>query len=110
MEAVLAAAQQAARDAFSFARRGFGQPVTRSEVIALLQGVPGVVAVQVGSLRRTDTALFVPAARLAVLRENAQIDAALPQVGSDASVLAAELLTLDPRPLDLVATWAEAPP
>lgn len=110
MDAVLAAAQQAARDAFSFARRGFGQAVARSEVIALLQGVPGVVAVQVSALRRTDTALFVPAARLAVLRENAQIDAALPQVGSDASVLAAELLTLDPRPLDLVATWAEAPP
>ncbi|MBB3178406.1 putative baseplate assembly protein [Variovorax sp. Sphag1AA] len=110
MDAVLAAAQQAARDTFSFARRSFGQPVTRSEIIALLQGVPGVVAVQVSALRRTDTALFVAASRLAVLRENAQIDAALPQVGSDASVLAAELLTLDPRPLNLVATWAEAPP
>ncbi|MEJ8810766.1 putative baseplate assembly protein [Variovorax ureilyticus] len=110
MDAVLAAAQQAARDAFSFARRSFGQAVTRSEIIALLQGVPGVVAVQVSGLRRTDTALFVAASRLAVLRENAQIDAALPQVGADASVLAAELLTLDPRPLNLVATWAEAPP
>jgi predicted phage baseplate assembly protein len=110
MDAVLAAAQQAARDAFCFARRGFGQAVTRSEIIALLQGVPGVFAVQVSALRRTDTALFVAAARLAVLRENAQIDAALPEVGSDASVLAAELLTLDPRPLNLVATWAEAPP
>jgi len=110
MDAVLAAARQAARDAFSFARRSFGQAVTRSEIIALLQGIQGVVAVQVSALRRTDTALFVPAARLAVLRENTQIDAALPQVGSDASVLAAELLTLDPRPLNLVATWVEAPP
>ena len=110
MDAVLAAARHTARDAFSFAQRGFGQAVTRSEIIALLQGVPGVVAVQVSALRRTDTALFVPIARLAVLRESAQIDAALPQVGSDASILAAELLTLDPRPLNLVATWAEAPP
>jgi predicted phage baseplate assembly protein len=111
MDAVRAAAQQAARDAFSFAQRSFGQAVTRSEIIALLQGVPGVVAVQVSALRRTDTALFVPLlARFALLSENAQINAALPQVGSDASVLAAELLTLDPRPLNLVGTWAQAPP
>lgn len=107
---VLAAAESSAREAFSFARRSFGQAVSRSEIIALLQGVPGVVAVQVSALRRTDTALFIAAPRLALLRESAQIDAALPQAGSDGTLLAAELLTLDPRPLNLVATWAEVQP
>jgi hypothetical protein len=43
---VLAAAIQAVKDAFSFARREFAQPVTESEVIALLQGVAGVIAVR----------------------------------------------------------------
>jgi len=33
------------RAAFSFERRDFGQPVTRAEVIAVIQNVPGVVAV-----------------------------------------------------------------
>ena len=106
MSAVITAATQSATQAYSFARRRFGQAVTRSEIIALLQSVPGVVAVQVSGLVRTDTALFAGLQRLRVLRENSQLDAALPQVGNDNSVQAAELLTLDPRPLNLVGTWA----
>ena len=40
---VLAAANDALKSAFGFAARAFGQPVTGSEVLAVLQNVPGVV-------------------------------------------------------------------
>ena len=107
-DTVLAAAEARARAAYAFDRRAFGQPVTRSDVTALLQATPGVVAVQVTALRRTDTALFVRAdAARGALREQSRIDAALPQRADEHTVLAAELLTLDPRPLALVALWAE---
>ncbi len=49
-ERVFAAVHDALRDAFSFEARGFGQPVTRSEVLALIQRVNGVVAVDLDAL------------------------------------------------------------
>ena len=106
---VLAAAEAAARAAFAFPLRNFGQPVARSEVIALLQAVPGVVAVQVDALRRTDAALFEAGLVPAALRENSVLEAALPLVAEDATLLGAELLLLDPRPLALSSVPAEAP-
>jgi predicted phage baseplate assembly protein len=42
---VLAAVSAAVANAYSFAQREFAQPVTASEAIALMQTVPGVVAV-----------------------------------------------------------------
>jgi predicted phage baseplate assembly protein len=42
---VLEAARMALQDAFSFARRAFGQPVTAAEVITTIQAVAGIVAV-----------------------------------------------------------------
>jgi hypothetical protein len=47
---VIEAARRAALDAFSFARRSFGQPVTAAEVVEELQRVPGVVAVYLRAL------------------------------------------------------------
>jgi predicted phage baseplate assembly protein len=49
-EDVLAAAATALTDAFSFERRGFGQPVTAADVITTLQGVTGVQAVDLNAL------------------------------------------------------------
>lgn len=51
---VLADAAQALRDAFAFEARDFAQPVTGAEVIATLQGVDGVVAVDLDTLALTD--------------------------------------------------------
>jgi len=65
-----------------------------------------VVAVVLEALRRTDTALFVAPPTAALLREGSRLDAALPQLAPDAALLAAELLTLDPRPLNLVGRFA----
>ena len=89
-EKVLAAVEQRLHESFSFEARTFGQPVHLSEIIAVMQNVPGVVAVDVNGLYRTDQ----PA------QLSPRLEAAAPRLGGD-KVLAAELLTLDPRPLGL---------
>lgn len=87
---VLAAVEQALRTQFSFSARTFGQPVMLSEVIAVIHSIPGVVAVDVNKLFRTDSSETLKARLLA----------ALPEVLTNGDVAAAELLTLDPAPLD----------
>ena len=51
---VLAAATAALQDAFSFARRSFGQRVTSAEVVTVLQSVPGVLASNLTTLVALD--------------------------------------------------------
>ena len=82
---------RALRQTFSFAARSFGQPVALSEVMAVLQNVSGVQAVEVNALFRfgDDPGL------------NPLLPAAAPQPGLAFEPAAAELLTLDPRPVDL---------
>lgn len=90
-EKVLAAVEAALRSGFSFTARSFGQPVTLSEVVSAMQNVAGVVAVDVNKLYRSDEAEAW----------NSLLAAEAPQAGDDAGVPAAELLTLDPAPLEL---------
>ena len=82
---VFAKVESALRTSFSFDARSFGQPVTLSEVIAVMQEVKGVVAVDINKLFRTGDAevrkTFLPAES--------------PQVGEGPNALAAELLRLD---------------
>ena len=88
---VLDRVETALRQTFSFAARSFGQPVALSEVMAVLQNVSGVQAVEVNALFRfgDDPGL------------NTLLPAAAPQPGLAFEPAAAELLTLDPRPVDL---------
>jgi hypothetical protein len=90
-EKVLAAANDTLRDTFSFEERQFGQPVNLSEVIALVQAVEGVVAVDIDNLYRTGETVQL----------NSRLEAELPHGGDPASLGAAELLTLDPAPIEL---------
>jgi predicted phage baseplate assembly protein len=90
---VLAAVEAALRSHFSFAARSFGQSVTLSEVFGVMQNVPGVVAVDINQLSRDGTGTLTPF-----------LPAHAPQPGDDASVPSAELLMLDPGPLDLGIT------
>ena len=90
-EKVLSAVADALRAAFSFEARSFGQPVVLSEVIALMQAVAGVVAVNLKTLHRTGAAATL----------EMRLEAELPNGGDPSSLGAAELLTLDPAPLDL---------
>ena len=84
---VLAAAWLSLQTHFSFDARAFGQGVALSEAIAMIQAVPGVVAVDVDKFYRFgETEDWQP--RLA---------AAAPQAGADGTVAAAELLLLDPN-------------
>jgi hypothetical protein len=80
------------RARYSFEARAFGQPVTLGEVIAAFHTVAGVVAVDVDELYRADDEKAARKERLA---------SGLPARGGGAAAPAAELLTLDPRPLGL---------
>jgi hypothetical protein len=75
---------------FSFAARSFGQPLHLSEVIGVIQSMPGVLAVNVTQMYRSDLSVDL----------QQHIAAAVPRP-NDKQVLPAELLTLDPRPLTL---------
>jgi hypothetical protein len=88
-ERALAAVETALRTAFSFDARTFGQPVSLSEVISVIQGTPGALAVTVRQLYRSDKS---PS-------RDDTLSAAAPGAGSAMGVDAAELLTLDPAPL-----------
>ena len=81
----------AARSHFGFKARAFGQAVALSEVIATLQNVVGVIAVDVDSLHRKDG---VGGSGLV-----ASLPSALPQAGSLTATLAAELLTIAVDPI-----------
>lgn len=87
---VLAAVEHSLRLHFSFDARDFGQPAMLSEVMKVIQEVPGVQAVDVDRLYR-----YGEEAKL-----NPGLAAAAPQAGTSNAVSAAELITLDPAPLD----------
>jgi predicted phage baseplate assembly protein len=108
-EKVLTAAEQSLRARFSFDSRAFGQPVTWSEVIAAIQAVAGVKAVDLDRIYRVDG---TGSARQPLLRRPAIVVrkftvlhrpllAAMPVSNAEGEMMPAELLTLDPGPLDL---------
>lgn len=92
---VLADCAARLEDAFSFARRGFGQPVTAAEVITIIQGAAGVIATTLHRLyitahppdpSQTEPTVVLPAA-------TAQL--------TSAGFQQAELLLLNPNGLQL---------
>lgn len=93
-EKVRAEVEAVLRARYSFDAREFGQPVHLSEAIGLMQNVSGVVSVTVTDFRRPDLN-----ATPIVLNH---LPAARPQLNGN-SVVAAEMLTLDPSPVPLTA-------
>lgn len=85
---VLAQIEQKLRDSFSFESRDFGQAVHLSEVVALMQGVTGVVSVNVTAFYRSDEN---PTKHLHLV-------ATVPASGGQ-HFSAAEILMLDPMPV-----------
>ena len=90
-DTVSGAVEAALRTSFSFDAREFGQPVALSEIMAVVQGAPGVVAVDVDWFYRGTSAT----------REN-RLVARQPNADASGNGLPAELLTLAPGPLDLL--------
>lgn len=97
---VLAAVEAALRAHFAFAMRDLGQPVQQSDVIAVAQAVPGVVAVDITHLFRGGPSRAETSAsnqvRLLASRMRVQDGVPLP----------AELLTLDPAPFERLEEMA----
>ncbi len=92
-ELVVPAVEAALVSAFSFDAREFGQSVSKSEVVAAMQAVPGVVSVDLNLFQRTDADEDeLPLAE--------RLIAATPRAGTNVTV-PAELLMLDPRPVEL---------
>lgn len=90
-EVVLAAVDAAVRASLVATARAIGEPVHRSAVIATVAAVPGVVAVDLDLLHRTDQpATLEP-----------RLVAAAATVGGTGAPVAAELLSLDDDPF----TW-----
>jgi hypothetical protein len=88
-DAVVAAAKDALRAAFGFDARDFMQPVFQSEIFAVLQAVPGVIAATIDTFRLSDA----PAADPTLPPKPLTAD---PPVLVGSTLVGAQLLTLEP--------------
>lgn len=97
---VLAAVETALRSHFSFDARALGQPVQQSEVVAVAQAVPGVIAVDLSRLYggTQPLAQATVSLQLRLLAARMRVDGG--------TARAAELLTLHPGPLDQLEEMA----
>jgi hypothetical protein len=123
--AVKAAINQALSQAFAFAVRDFGQAVTTDEVAAVIQAVPGVVGVNVTSIFTVSTSsggniaawgqgLTIAQYRAWITRLGArpssgmdcadQIQSFLPVASSQSVPQPAEIVVLDPNPINVQLT------
>jgi len=93
VEDVIVAVRDKLRLQFAFANRDFAQQVSLDEVMAVIQGVNGVEAVDVDELYRLDPG--------AIPQLVARLFAKPPQLQPDGSLKPAEILMLDPGPLAL---------
>jgi uncharacterized phage protein gp47/JayE len=88
-DAVLAGVEAALRSAYSYEARGLIEPVFRSELVAVVHGVAGVLAVDVDLLYTGPTATLVE-----------RVLARRPFVDEDGNAVPAGVMMLDPLPLD----------
>jgi hypothetical protein len=87
---VFAAVAAALQSEFSFDNRSFGQPVYQSEIMAIIQAVPGVIAAIIPAMYRTDGT-----------QSGSPLVAAVPQSSTSGTPSPAELLLLDTSPIDI---------
>ncbi len=94
---VLAQVWQSLSTGFAFGQRQLGQGVAQSEVIAMIQQTPGVIAVELSAFNRQGQAAANPLSP--VLR------AAAPLAGQDGTPQGAEMLLLDPGSQGTIGVW-----
>ncbi len=90
-DAVLAQLRATLRAAYAFSERKIGAPVRASDLITLMQLVPGIVAVDLDALHRVDQ----PATLTPIL------GAEVPRRGGEGAQLGAEILVLSADPVTL---------
>ena len=99
-DAVLAATEAHLRQAFSFDARDFGQVLSLSELAAAAHAVPGLLAVDIDLLYRSTPPQAV------ATRAYARLTSRIGRLGAGGMLLPAEILTLDPGPLDKLEVMA----
>jgi predicted phage baseplate assembly protein len=99
-KAVLAAVEAALRAHFAFDARELGQPVQQSDVIAVAQSVPGVLAIDLVRLYggSSPSAQTIPSRQARLLAARMHVDQGVAKPS--------ELLTLNPAPFDLLEEMA----
>jgi len=97
---VLASVWQALAQAFAFDQRALGEGVAQSEVVALIQAVPGVIAVEMTAFGLSGQAPPGSGVLPAVLQ------AASPVSGINTTPQAAQLLLLDPASQGNLTVWS----
>jgi Baseplate J-like protein len=95
---VLAQVWQTLAGEFSFAQRAIGKGVAQSEILALIQNVPGVIAAQITALNLQRQAPSKPLP--------AVLQAASPIAGEQGTPVGAQLLLLDPASQGNLGVWA----
>jgi hypothetical protein len=100
IKTVLASVEAALREHYSFDARALGQPVQQSDVIAVAQAAPGVVAVDLTRLYggTRPPAQTVVSKQLRLLASRMRVEGGIAEPS--------ELLTLDPGPLDQLEEMA----
>ena len=94
---VLGQVWQSLSTSFAFGQRQLGQGVAQSEVIALIQQTPGVIAVELSAFNRQGQVAANPLSP--VLR------ASSPLAGQDGTPQGAEMLLLDPGSQGNIGVW-----
>jgi hypothetical protein len=97
---VLAQVWQSLSTAFSFSQRRIGQGLAQSEIIAIIQKTPGVIAVELTALNRQGEPPAAGAPLPSVLR------AAAPVPGQTGTPKGAEMLLLDPASQGNFGVWS----
>lgn len=97
---VLASVWQTLAHAFAFEQRALGQGVAQSQVVALIQNVPGVIAVEMTAFGLLGQAPPASGVLPAVLQ------AASPITGGTGTPQAAQLLLLDPASQGALTVWS----
>ena len=98
-DTVLAATEIHLRSAFSFVTRDFGQVLSLSEVASAAHQVEGLEAVDIDRLYRTTAPQSNPTAHARLISKTGR-------VGAGNTLLPAEILILDGRPLDKLEIMA----
>ncbi len=108
-EKVIQQVEAGLRAAYAFEARHFSHPVTLSEIMATMQNVTGVLAVDIDSLSYSDAngskcwenSQESGSADLSSKQPLPYLTAAPPRLDADNNKIGAELLTLEPAPVEL---------
>ena len=94
---VIAAVETALKDAFSFEKRTFGQPVTTADIVSVIQNVPGVAATDLDQFYRYYDSMPIPEPHEQIIPDTGILDSDLPfWEKENKKIRKAELLLINP--------------